>query len=163
MLVSVHPLLYCDDADGDVAPMADHAAAGLWCEGGGFRDGRPQAGWCRACPSTCAAGQGCHACDNDKSKMACGRSSLGEKASCAGEVAVETVTKLVDCLGLSTDGITCAGNLAKEIADCAGGGDCDVKFGDPCRCRCARAERARGRPFVVQWETSPERYNNRHS
>jgi len=106
--------------------------SGLWCDGGGLRDGRPQAGWCRACPSTCSAGEGCHACDNDKSKMACGRSSLSEKASCAGEVAVEAITKLLDCFGLSTDGAMCALNLAKEIADCAGGGDCDVEFGDPC-------------------------------
>jgi len=68
--------------------------SGLWCRGGGAM----ALGTCERCLDIYNCQGGCHACNNDESKMECGRSKDIEKVECAAEIFAEAAVDLIECL-----------------------------------------------------------------
>jgi len=67
--------------------------------------------------------------DNDEDALACGRSDVLEKLTCAGSVVVEDIMDMVDCLVPQKAG--CMAEIGKNIKDCITG-DCNLEIGHKC-------------------------------
>lgn len=113
--------------DGTVCTEDSDCATNSWCKGGGVTS----IGNCAPCPAHCGTGgnpSGCRACDNDESKMVCGRATTADKLTCAAEVAVKKLEAFLECMGLGAAG--CAEHAISTVSDCLDG-DCDVTVGWP--------------------------------
>jgi len=121
---------YCRPHGGFLAGLSctqdsDCSAAGNghWCNGGSTG----AIGKCERCPNKCNGG--CHACDNDKDRMLCGRSSTLDKIGCGAEVAAKSAVSFIQCM---TGGDLCFGEIIEETSDCISKGECIFEIGEEC-------------------------------
>ena len=121
--------------------------SGLWCKGGSASS----IGKCQKCPEQCPAGGGCSACDNDPSKMKCGRTTTAEMLNCAADVAKATLEKFAKCLGsVASDFVDCAEWLVGVVNDCEKGAEhCEFWIGNAEDCPLADLKLAYEKQFSI--------------
>lgn len=124
---------YCAPWDG--APLDMHCrmdrqcslSQNLWCNGGTITTW----GKCSRCPHFCKPGEGCHSCDQDPTKIKCGRMTNKQAFACVFEQTADVVSDLVGCLfGVDIEcGIAFAKQTARCVADPMSKASCEFKVG----------------------------------